>query len=128
MPPQSLVKRVENLENRVTTLEQLPARVDALASQISELRDEMRIGFSAIESKIQAGDEETRRVLREEIRAGDSEVVRLLGDEIHSTRDKLLAAREDDRREVRMLHEEVLSRIALLREGPPKARSRKREV
>ena len=40
MPPQTLERHVESLEQRVTVLEQLPARVDHLAVQISQLRDD----------------------------------------------------------------------------------------
>jgi len=48
MQPQPLEKRVERLEERVTILEQLPARVDNLAVEISQLRDEIRVESSAI--------------------------------------------------------------------------------
>jgi hypothetical protein len=41
----------------------MPARVDALTLQVSQLRDEMRSEFSAVRGEIQAGDEETRRTL-----------------------------------------------------------------
>lgn len=106
MPPQTLVRRVERLEERVTILEQLPARVDALTSQISQLREEMRAEFSAVRTENQAGDEETRRSLREEIRAGDEETRRVL--------------READERilnQARVLHEDVVARLALIQEG-----------
>ena len=48
MQPQPLEKRVERLEERVTVLEQLPARVDRVALEISQLRVEMRAEFSAV--------------------------------------------------------------------------------
>jgi len=80
------------LERRVEILERLPERVTAIESQIIQLRDEMRSECSAVRSEIRAGDEETRRTLREEIRAGD----------------------EETRRFMRILHEEVISRIELL--------------
>jgi hypothetical protein len=74
--PQPLENRVERLEQRVTVLEQLPERVDKLALEISQFRDEMRAEFSAVRTELQtemrAGDEETRRVLR------------VIGDEIMS--------------------------------------------
>src|SRR5713101_4874042 len=84
MPPQTLVRRIESLESRVAVLEQLPARFDALALQISQMREEIRGEFSALRSEIRAGDEETRRVLRDEIRAGDEETRRVLRDEIRA--------------------------------------------
>jgi predicted phage gp36 major capsid-like protein len=79
----------------VTRLEELPARVDALTLQVSQLRDEMRSEFSAVRGEIQAGDEETRRTVREEIRAGDERVME----------------------QARVLHEDVVSRLALIQEG-----------
>jgi len=79
----------------VEILEQLPERVGALESQFVQLRNEMRAEFSALRGEIRAGDEETRRELRSEIRAGDEETQRLM----------------------RVLHEEVIPRIALIGEG-----------
>jgi len=70
MSPQTLVRRVEKLEERVTILEQLPDRIDDLTLQVSQLRDEMRGEFSAVREEMRAGDEETRhqmRVLHEDI-------------------------------------------------------------
>ena len=64
---QDLEKRVEILEDRVDLREQLPARVAGLASQVVQLRDEMRAEFSAV-----------RTELRQEIRAGDQETQRLM--------------------------------------------------
>jgi predicted phage gp36 major capsid-like protein len=79
----------------VTLLEELPARVDALTLQVSQLRDEMRAEFSAVRTEIRAGDENTCRTLREEIRAGDERVME----------------------QARVLHEDVVSRLALIQEG-----------
>ena len=75
MATQTLAARVDRLEQRVTLLEELPARVDALTLQVSQLRVEMRGEFSAVRDEIRGGDEETRRVLRAEIRAGDARVM-----------------------------------------------------
>ena len=88
MPPQTLEFRVESLERRVTELEQLPGKIDSLASQVLQLRTRMDAEFSAVRSEI-----------------------RDLGTEM------------------RVLHEDVISRIALLQEGwarPRKPRSRKK--
>jgi hypothetical protein len=105
MSSQPLVKRVESLEERVTLLEQLPARVDGLALQIVQLREEMHAEFSAIRTESQAGfsairteSGETRRSLREEIRTGD----------------------EETRRQMRLLYEDVIARLVLIQEGPPR--------
>jgi len=53
MHPQTLETRVERLEDRVTALELLPARLDDLTSQVSQLRTEVRDGFSATDAKLQ---------------------------------------------------------------------------
>lgn len=110
MAPQPLVKRVDALEAEMSDLRVLAQTVTTHGVQISQLRTEMRAEFSALRQEIQAGDEETRRVLREEIRAGD----------------------EETRRAMRVLHEDVISRIALLQEGlvvwrRPSAKTRKRK-
>lgn len=86
--PQDLEKRVEILEDKVELLEQLPARVGALESQVLQLRDEMRAEFSVTRSEL-------RSELRQEIRDGDEETRRLM----------------------RVLHEEVLARIETLGRG-----------
>jgi hypothetical protein len=117
MPPQTLDRRVESLEKRVTVLEQLPARVDHLAVQLSQLRDEMRAEFSAVRSGITAGDDRVVRSLREEIREGDERVVRSLREEIRAVAEEIMA-------HARMLHEDALSRIALIGEGRPSQRGR----
>jgi uncharacterized alpha-E superfamily protein len=72
MQPQSLAARVERLERRVTILEELPARVDALTLQVSQLREEMHVEFSAIRTEIRTGDQEIMnqmRVLYEDMNA-----------------------------------------------------------
>lgn len=91
MSRQSIEKRVETLEPRVTALEELPGRMDRLELQIVQLRVEMRDEFSAI---------------REEIRAGDETVVSTLSVRI-----------EDALREARVLHEDAIARIAVIGEG-----------
>lgn len=88
MSSQTLVRRVESLEERVTLLEQLPARVDDLALQVVQLREEMHAEFSAIRTHIETGDE---RILSQE----------------------------------RMLHEEVLARLALIQEAGPRRGKRR---
>ena len=90
MPPQTLESRIESLEHRVTELEQLPGKIDALTSQVSQLRTKMDAEFSAVRAEI------AERATGSEMRA---------------------------------LHEDVISRIALLQErwAPPhKPRSRKK--
>ena len=106
MQERSIVERVETLERKVEALETLPDRVTAVELQLVQLRDEMRVEFSAIRTdlrgEIRTGDEETRQVLRGEIRAGD----------------------EETRRYMRVLHEEVIARLALIEESRRPRKSR----
>jgi hypothetical protein len=99
MTQKSLERRVEMLEKRVDILEQLPERVGAVELQIVQLRKDLRGEFSALgaelRAEIRAGDEETRRVLRDEMR-------------------ELFA---DNQRQMRILHEDVIARIATIRQG-----------
>ena len=64
----------------MTNLQQLPARIDALSVQISQLREDMGARFSATEKALTASEE------------------------------RILAR-------VRMLHEDVMARLALIQEG-----------
>lgn len=95
MPPDPLKVRVERLERRMDNLEQLPARMDALESQIVQLRNEMRSEFSATRKR----DEKTRRVLTEQLTA------------------RMESLFEQNERHMRTLHEDLVQRIATIREG-----------
>jgi hypothetical protein len=99
MAPQTLATRVERLEERVTTLEQLPARVDALTEQILQFREEVRIEFSATHAKIDALDQRLTRQI--------------------DTVERQLSA------QMRLLHEDLVSKLALLKEGSSR-RSKRR--
>ena len=57
MPPQTIERRVEKLEEQMTTLQQLPARMDALSVQISQTREDMGVRFSAAEKALIATEE-----------------------------------------------------------------------
>ena len=83
MAAHTLDERVEILEQKVGDLQSLPARMDALESQILQLRGEMRDGFSAIREKLEQHDQRF----------------------------------DQTDRHIRVLHEDVLNRIALLQEG-----------
>jgi hypothetical protein len=87
MQSRFLGKRVEILERTVGELNELPTKVEALTVQVSQLRTEMRSEFSAVRSEAAAFREETRK--------GD----------------------EDTRTFARVLHEDTISRIAILAEG-----------
>ena len=93
MPPQTLASKVEDLETRVTRLQDLPARIDDLTSQVSQLRVEMRAEFSAVRSDIGG--------------------LQIKTDSLAS--------------QMRVFHEDVIARIALLQEGRPKPPKRARK-
>jgi hypothetical protein len=82
----------------VEALETLPARVAAMEWQIVQLRDEMRLEFSAT---------------REDLRALRQEMLGL----IDETRTLIREGDEETRRHMRVLHEDVISRIAVIGEG-----------
>jgi hypothetical protein len=52
MMPRKRLNPGESLEKRVTRLEELPARIDDLTSQVSQLRTEMRAEFSAVREEM----------------------------------------------------------------------------
>ena len=95
MAQESLEQRMDMLERRVEILERLPDRVTALESQIVQLRDEMRSEFSAVRADIHAGDEQTRRVLT----------------------DRMESLFDENKRHMRLLHEDLVERIARTGEG-----------
>ena len=64
MTDPTLADRVRILEQRVEDLTTIPARVASVELQIVQLRDEMRLGFSAVRQEIREGDQETRRYMR----------------------------------------------------------------
>ena len=74
----------------------------------AQLRGETRGCEERLGEEIQPGDEETRRVLREEIRAGNEETRQL--------REEMRVLIADTRTHMLVLHEDVLSRFALLDE------------
>ena len=71
MPPAPLTRRVQILEEKVESLERLPARIDAIELQILQFREAVRAAFSAtrdelrqLDAKAVSRDEETRRFMR----------------------------------------------------------------
>jgi hypothetical protein len=144
MQERSLDKRVDLVEKKMEALETLPDRVTRVELQLVHLRDDIRAGDEetrrvlreeiragdeetrrVLREEIRAGDEETRRVLREEIRAGDEETRRALRDEIRSgdeetrrvLRDEIRSGDDETRRYMRVLHEDVIARLATIQEG-----------
>ena len=141
MPTAKLLTRLEILEQRVTVLEWLPAKVDALAAQIVQLRDEMRAEFSAIRVEMRTGDLATQASLREEIRAGDEETRRVLREEIRASENLMRELIGETRAHMLVLHEDLVERIKRIGEalapaaqpghtggeaGPPPPRTRRR--
>jgi cell division protein FtsB len=85
MSLESLEARMDRLERRVDALEQLPRRMDALEAQIVQLRGEMRSEFSATLAR----DEALSRKMHELF--------------------------ESNERHMRLLHEDLVQRIATLK-------------
>ena len=107
--PLTLSRRMDIVEQKLAGLEGLPDRMTALESQFLQLRDEIHVEFSACRKEMHAGDGE----LRKEMHAGDAEVRK----EMQETRRVI---REDIGAFVhtmRVLHEEVISRIRIMGEG-----------
>ena len=118
MQPQPLESRVEALEARVTGLGELPARMDRLESQIVQLRDENRVEHSATRTEIQSVHEEMHAMhaaLRAEMQSSNAALITQLKE-------------QNDRQErlTRVLHEDLIGRIAALGEGLPKRSNGKR--
>jgi hypothetical protein len=115
MTPQTIEERLDRLERRVTKLERLPARIDALTLQVSQLRVEMRDEFSAVRGEMT----QMREELRGEMHAIRDDLIEQIDGKIDGTIDGLAV-------QMRVLHEEVISRIALLSEAGPAPRPRKK--
>jgi cell division protein FtsB len=97
-----LTARVEVPEEKVAALEELPARVASLETQIVQLRTEMSGEFSAVRHEMRALTNETRA----EIQAVDAG----LRAEMRTLEQRLGT-------QMRVLHEEVIERIARLDDG-----------
>jgi hypothetical protein len=88
--PTALAALVKILERKVERLEQLPGRLDAVESQILQFRKETRAEFSTVRGEMR---------------------------ELHGiAMTRMDAMRESLSAQMRTLHEEVLTRIALLNE------------
>ena len=96
--PQPIEIRVQMLEERVTSLEELPPRMAGLELQIVQLRTEMHAEFSAVRGEI-----------------------RLVGtglrEEIHSVETGLRLAIDEAQVQTRVLFEDFVARLAVVDEG-----------
>ena len=109
MPPQVLVNRVASLEQRVTDLERLPERITAVESQVVQLRTEMHDEFSAVRAEM--------KDMRESLRTEIAEMGAALREEIADTRQSLGGQIDQLGPEMRVLHEDVIGRLAVIQEG-----------
>ena len=95
MESKSLEDRVTLLENEMQALRRLPDRVASLDEQFVQFRVEVRGEFSASRSELGGEIKALGEVLRKEMRAGADETRRLM----------------------RVLHEDLIARIAALNRG-----------
>jgi hypothetical protein len=109
MQERSILERLTILEQNVEGLEALPERVAAVELQIVQLRTEMNAGFSALGGELRGELRAVDESLRDAIRAVDES----LRAEIRT----LHSSDEETRRFMRILHEDVIARIAAIRLG-----------
>ena len=138
MTEPTLTDRVTILERKVEDLVDLPARVAGVELQIVELRHEMQVGFSAIRHEMTVMRDDLRTEVHGELHGIRGELNDLRGefnglrgefnglrddlnglrDELHETRDvlrgEIRAGDEETRRYMRVLHEDLIARIAAL--------------
>jgi hypothetical protein len=108
MARQTLARRVEILEQKVERLETLPARVAAVELQILQLRQEMRAEFSAMRQELTA-------LFRTELKGTAESLTEPLTESLtRSLRAEIREGDEETRRYMRVLHEEVIARLAAL--------------
>ena len=127
MPSQTLANRVAILEHKMQSLEGLPDRVASLELQIVQFRAEVRAEFSAVRQEMRALGETLRAemsglgdTLRGEMNGlGDTlrgEMNGGINGLAQTLRAEMRAGDEETRRQMRVLHEEVIARFALLDE------------
>ena len=121
MPPSPLSRRVEILEEKVERLGGLPARIDNLEVQILQFREEVRAEFSATRADFLARIALTEAALLHEMNQLDEKRGKETRRELAETRTELIAriaeGDEETRRYMRVLHEDVIARIAMIGEG-----------
>lgn len=127
MPRQTIENRVEALELQVSELRGEGDRVPRIESQIVQLHTEMHDGFSAIHTEMRdrfaAVDAEfvaVRTEMRERFAAVDAEFVavrREMREGVDALRVEIRTGDEETRRFMRVLHEDLVGRIATIRKG-----------
>jgi hypothetical protein len=135
------------LEDQIGGLRGIPSQVSNLGSQVSQLNEHMGAEFSAIRGEMTAqtatlrGETATQTEMLRGDMAAQTQMLRgemtarteMLRGEIGTIREDLAAFRadfiardEETRRPARMMHEDVLARIALTREGGPRSPRRRK--
>jgi hypothetical protein len=106
---ESLAARVDVLESQMQTLLELPSRVASIEAhmasldgQFAQFRIDVRDEFSAVRQEMHFLGE----TLRGEIRAS-----------AEALREEITAGDEETRRYMRVLHEKVIARIKVIKEG-----------
>jgi uncharacterized coiled-coil DUF342 family protein len=108
MARKAVEERVVTLEQQMMERRDLPTEVTELRSEISQFRTEMRDETSAIRGEMAAGFGAVR-------------------EDLATFRVEMTARDDETRRHARMLHEDVIARLALTREDRPRSpRPRKR--
>ena len=115
------------LSERVTFVERKMEALDGLPAQVESLRADIRAVEEALRTDIRAVEEAVRTEFQQEIRSSlaglRAEVTEEIRQSATAQRTELMAAIRDGddetRRYMRVLHEEVLTRIATLREAHP---------
>jgi hypothetical protein len=97
-------------ETRVAKLEHLPERIDGLAWQTVQLRTEMHDEFSALRNEMHDELSALRTAMR---------------DEFSAVRVEIRAGDEETRRYMRVLHEEVIGRLAAIQAAQDDSRPRR---
>jgi hypothetical protein len=137
MMPLSFAERVVRLEKQMSALQHLPKKVDDLALQVSQLHSEMTGEFSAIRHEMDAQSATLRGEMatRDEVAAGFAAVradmaegftapTGALARAVAGLREEIRAGDEETRRQMRVLHEDLVGRIALVQEGLTPAKRR----
>ena len=119
-----LARRVEMLEETVESLKRLPDRVGALevrvhslASQVLQLRTEMRDGFSAIEGRMATKDDLARMATKDDLAQLGGELREEMSSAVREMAGFILATERRLLERIPVLVEDALSRIAIRNEG-----------
>ena len=136
MVRKTIEQRILTLEDRMGELHELPERVAALQSEFSQFRAEVRDEFSAIRGELAEGLAAVRGEMADglaAVRGEFAEGLAAVRGEMGSMREDMAAFRADSiardeeaRRYARMLHEDVIARLALTPEGGPRSPRRRK--